>query len=108
MWWHFGKLGAVRQATGTSIEVLVPDFIGKSGALERLLQSRPDVCPAPKRCHVSIGKCVGAKACMSGRSNYLQIQKIMPRTKTKSGLMLGLGETREELMQVFDDVEPQR
>ena len=28
----------------------------------------------------------------------------MPRTKTKSGLMLGLGETREELMQVFDDL----
>jgi lipoic acid synthetase len=41
---HFRKtVEAVRQATGASVEVLVPDFIGKPGALELMLQSRPDV-----------------------------------------------------------------
>ena len=67
---HFRRtVEAVRQATGASIEVLVPDFIGKSGALEQLLKSRPDVFNHTlKQYHDSTGKSVGAKVCMNGPS----------------------------------------
>ena len=104
---HFRKtVEAVRQATGASIEVLVPDFIGKSGALERLLQSRPDVFNHNTETVPRLYRQVrGRKSVYEWTLKLLaDTKKIMPRTKTKSGLMLGLGETREELMQVFDDL----
>ena len=104
---HFRKpVEAVRQATGASIEVLVPDFIGKSGALERLLQSRPDVFNHNTETVPRLYRQVrGRKSVYEWTLKLLaDTKKIMPRTKTKSGFMLGLGETREELMQVFDDL----
>ena len=104
---HFRRtVEAVRQATGASIEVLVPDFIGKPGALERLLESRPDVFNHNTETVPRLYRQVrGRKSVYEWTLTLLaDTKKIMPGTKTKSGLMLGLGETREELLQVFADL----
>ncbi|MCH1442173.1 MAG: lipoyl synthase, partial [Rubripirellula sp.] len=104
---HFRRtVEAVRQATGASIEVLVPDFIGKSGALEQLLRSRPDVFNHNTETVPRLYRQVrGRKSVYEWTLKLLaDTKKIMPGTKTKSGLMLGLGETREELVQVFTDL----
>ncbi len=104
---HFRKtVEAIRQATGASVEVLVPDFIGKTGALELLLQSRPDVFNHNTETVPRLYRRVrGRKSVYSWTLQVLaDTKKIVPGTKTKSGLMLGLGETREELLQVFTDL----
>ena len=104
---HFRRtVEAVRQATGASIEVLVPDFIGKPGALEQLLESRPDVFNHNTETVPRLYRQVrGRKSVYEWTLTLLaDTKKIMPDTKTKSGLMLGLGETREELLQVFADL----
>jgi lipoic acid synthetase len=104
---HFRRtVEAVRQATGASIEVLVPDFIGKPGALEQLLESRPDVFNHNTETVPRLYRQVrGRKSVYEWTLTLLaDAKKIMPDTKTKSGLMLGLGETREELLQVFADL----
>jgi lipoic acid synthetase len=104
---HFRRtVEAVRQVTGASIEVLVPDFIGKSGALEQLLKSRPDVFNHNTETVPRLYRQVrGRKSVYEWTLKLLaDTKKIMPGTKTKSGLMLGLGETREELLQVFTDL----
>ena len=104
---HFRKtVEAVRQATGASVEVLVPDFIGKPGALELLLQSRPDVFNHNTETVPRLYRRVrGRKSVYAWTLQVLaDTKKIVPSTKTKSGLMLGLGETREELLQVFTDL----
>ncbi len=94
---HFRKtVEAIRQATGASVEVLVPDFIGKAGALELLLQSRPDVFNHNTETVPRLYRRVrGRKSVYSWTLQVLaDTKKIVPGTKTKSGLMLGLGETR--------------
>jgi len=104
---HFRRtVEAVRQATGATIEVLVPDFIGKPGALEQLLESRPDVFNHNTETVPRLYRQVrGRKSVYEWTLTLLaDTKKIMPNTKTKSGLMLGLGETREELLQVFADL----
>ena len=104
---HFRRtVEAVRQATGASIEVLVPDFIGKPNALEQLLESRPDVFNHNTETVPRLYRQVrGRKSVYEWTLTLLaDTKKIMPDTKTKSGLMLGLGETREELLQVFADL----
>ncbi len=104
---HFRKtVEAVRQATGASVEVLVPDFIGKPGALELMLQSRPDVFNHNTETVPRLYRRVrGRKSVYAWTLQVLaDTKKIVPGTKTKSGLMLGLGETREELLQVFTDL----
>ncbi|MDA8043237.1 MAG: lipoyl synthase, partial [Pirellulales bacterium] len=72
----------------------------------RLLQSRPDVFNHNTETVPRLYRQVrGRKSVYEWTLKLLaDTKKIMPRTKTKSGLMLGLGETREELMQVFDDL----
>jgi lipoic acid synthetase len=104
---HFRKtVEAVRQATGASVEVLVPDFIGKPGALELMLQSRPDVFNHNTETVPRLYRRVrGRKSVYAWTLQVLaDTKKLVPSTKTKSGLMLGLGETREELLQVFTDL----
>jgi lipoic acid synthetase len=97
---------AVRAATGAMIEVLVPDFLGKDAALERLMQSRPEVFNHNTETVPRLYRTVRGR-----KSHYpwtLQLladaKRCMPAVKTKSGLMLGLGETRDELLDVFADL----
>ncbi|QDH13995.1 lipoyl synthase [Formicincola oecophyllae] len=96
---------AIRDAAPqTTIEVLTPDFLRKPGALEVVVEARPDVfnhnVETVPRLYPSIRP--GAR--------YYQSLRLLDRVKqldsslfTKSGLMLGLGEGREEVMQVMDD-----
>lgn len=104
---HFRRtVTAVRAATGATIEVLVPDFIGKDGALERLLEARPEVFNHNTETVPRLYRTVrGRKSVYSWTLALLaRAKQLMPEVKTKSGLMLGLGETREELLDVFADL----
>jgi lipoic acid synthetase len=104
---HFRRtVEAVRAATGAVVEVLVPDFIGKDGALERLMAAKPDVFNHNTETVPRLYRTVrGRKSVYAWTLQLLaDAKKILPAVKTKSGLMLGLGETRDELLDVFADL----
>jgi lipoic acid synthetase len=104
---HFARtVVAVRAATGAAVEVLVPDFIGKPGAVERLMESRPDVFNHNTETVPRLYRRVrGRKSVYAWTLQLLaEAKRLMPEVKTKSGLMLGLGETRDELLDVFADL----
>jgi lipoic acid synthetase len=104
---HFRRtVEAVRAATGTTIEVLVPDFIGKEGALERLMEARPEVFNHNTETVPRLYRTVrGRKSVYAWTLRLLaDAKRIAPEVKTKTGLMLGLGETRDELLDVFADL----
>lgn len=97
---------AVRAATAaTTIEVLTPDFLKKPGALEVVVASAPDVfnhnIETVPRLYPSIRP--GARYFHSVRL-LQRVKELAPGIVTKSGLMLGLGETRDEIIQVMDDL----
>ena len=104
---HFRKtVEAVRAATGATIEVLVPDFIGKNEALETLMEARPEVFNHNTETVPRLYRTVrGRKSVYAWTLELLaRAKRLVPGVKTKSGLMLGLGETREELLDVFADL----
>jgi lipoic acid synthetase len=89
----------------TTIEVLTPDFLRKEGALERVVEAKPDVfnhnLETVPALYLSIRP--GARYFHSLR--LLQRVKELDRTMfTKSGIMVGIGETREQVLQVMDDM----
>jgi lipoic acid synthetase len=93
------------QAPNTTIEILTPDFLRKDGAAEVVIDSTPDVfnhnLETVPRLYLKIRP--GARYFHSLR--LLQMVKERdPNQFTKSGIMVGLGETREEVMQVMDDM----
>lgn len=104
---HFARtIRAVRRANPeTTIEVLTPDFKNKPGALETVVEARPDVfnhnLETVPRLYPSIRP--GARYFTS---LYLlaRAKELDPSIFTKSGLMVGLGEGAEELYQVMDDL----
>jgi lipoyl synthase len=104
---HFaGVIRAVREASpGTTIEVLTPDFLRKDGAIEVVMAARPDVfnhnLETVPRLYLPIRP--GARYYNSLRL-LDRAKTLYPEGFTKSGLMVGLGETREEIMQVMDDL----
>ncbi|ADM10446.1 lipoyl synthase [Parvularcula bermudensis HTCC2503] len=105
---HFAKvIEAIRHhAPGTTIEILTPDFLRKpSAALDRVIDAGPDVfnhnLETVPRLYLSIRP--GARYYHSLRL-LERVKERAPRQFTKSGLMVGLGETREEVMQVMDDM----
>jgi len=104
---HFAAVvRAVRAKTPeTTIEILTPDFLRKDGAAEIVIDSRPDVfnhnLETVPRLYLSIRP----------GSRYFHSLRLLEKAKdrdpsmfTKSGVMVGLGETREEVMQVMDDM----
>jgi len=104
---HFRRtVAAVRAATGAVVEVLVPDFIGKDGALQRLMEAQPDVFNHNTETVPRLYRTVrGRKSVYAWTLELLaDAKRILPTVKTKSGLMLGLGETRDELLDVFADL----
>ena len=104
---HFRRtVEAVRRATGATVEVLVPDFIGKDGAVERLMESHPEVFNHNTETVPRLYRRVrGRKSVYAWTLALLaRVKRIDPRVRTKSGLMLGLGETRDELLDVLADL----
>jgi lipoic acid synthetase len=94
-----------RLAPGTTIEILTPDFKDKEGALEPIIKARPDVfnhnLETVPRLYPTIRP--GARY-FTSLDLLSRAKKFDPTIFTKSGLMVGLGETKQELMQVMDDL----
>ena len=96
---------AVRERTGAKVEVLTPDFRGNRDAIHRVIQSRPDVFNHNTETVPRLYDRVRRNADYQRTLDLLrQIKDESPEMPTKSGLMLGLGETREELLEVCSDL----
>ena len=104
---HFAAvIGAVRGAAPeTSIEVLIPDFLRKDGSLARVVAARPDVL------NHNLETVPGLYVRIRPGARYFHSLRLLQQAKeldaslfTKSGLMGGLGETRDEVLQVMDDL----
>lgn len=104
---HFAAvIGAVRGAAPeTSIEVLIPDFLRKDGSLARVVAARPDVL------NHNLETVPGLYVRIRPGARYFHSLRLLQQAKeldaslfTKSGLMVGLGETRDEVLQVMDDL----
>lgn len=104
---HFARcIAAIRETSaGTTVEVLTPDFRDKPGALETVMNTPPDVfnhnLETVPRLYPSIRP--GARYFTSLRL-LQRAKEHRPDVFTKSGLMVGLGETRAEVLQVMDDL----
>ncbi len=96
---------AVRERTGAQVEVLTPDFLGNRKAISRVIESRPDVFNHNTETVPRLYHRVRRNADYQRTLNLLmQVRDEAPDMPTKSGLMLGLGETHEELLDVFADL----
>ena len=104
---HFAQvINAIREkAPEATIEILTPDFLRKDGAAEIVIDARPDVfnhnLETVPRLYLSIRP--GARYYHSMRL-LERVKERDPQMFTKSGIMVGLGESREEVMQVMDDM----
>src|SRR5579875_1333966 len=104
---HFAAvIQAIRAAApATTVEVLTPDFMRKPGAAEIVVEARPDVfnhnLETVPRLYPTVRP--GARYFQSLRL-LDQVKLLDPSIFTKSGLMVGLGEGRAEIMQVMDDL----
>src|SRR5438105_7884330 len=104
---HFARtIAAIRAAApATTIEVLVPDFLKKEGAIETVIAARPDVLnhnlETVPRLYAEVRP--GARYFASLRL-LDQVKRIDPAMFTKSGIMVGLGEEKAEVLQVMDDL----
>ncbi|MFT5508611.1 MAG: lipoic acid synthetase [Hyphomicrobiaceae bacterium] len=104
---HFAEvIQSIRAcAPQTTIEILTPDFLRKDGALEIVVAAKPDVFnhnleTVPSR-YLAIRP--GARYFHSLRL-LQQVKELDPTIFTKSGIMVGLGEKREEVLQLMDDL----
>ncbi|MBY0523762.1 MAG: lipoyl synthase [Gemmataceae bacterium] len=103
---HFRRsVDAVRARTGAAVEVLTPDFLGDTQAIDTVLAARPDVYNHNMETVPRLYKKV------RGRADYQRSLDLLAHVKrrasemvTKSGLMLGIGETVDELFDVLADL----
>ena len=104
---HFAAvIRALRAAApATTVEILTPDFLRKPGAVETVVAARPDVfnhnLETVPRLYPTIRP--GARYYQSLRL-LDRVKALDPTVFTKSGMMVGLGETRPEVLQVMDDL----
>lgn len=96
---------AVRRRTGAAVEVLTPDFLGDTAAIDRVIEAQPEVF------NHNVETVPRFYRKVRGRAEYQRSLDLLARIKqqapamiTKTGLMLGLGETWEELIEVFGDI----
>jgi len=104
---HFARtIRAIRAAApGTTIEVLTPDFLRKGGALEIVVAAAPDVF------NHNLETVPSKYLTVRPGARYFHSLRLLQRAKeldrrlfTKSGIMVGLGETRNEVVQLMDDL----
>jgi lipoic acid synthetase len=97
---------AVRRRLDATVEVLTPDFRGAPAGLDRVIASAPDVFNHNTETVPRLYRRVrGPQSDYAWTLGLLQrVKQVNPAIRTKSGLMLGLGETRAELEQVFADL----
>jgi lipoic acid synthetase len=104
---HFARtIAAIRKSCpSTTIEILTPDFLRKDGALEHVVAAKPDVFnhnleTVPSR-YLTVRP--GARYFHSVRL-LQRVKELDPAMFTKSGIMVGLGEERNEVLQLMDDL----
>jgi lipoic acid synthetase len=94
-----------KYSPNTSIEILTPDFLKKDGALEKVINAKPDVfnhnLETVPRLYPSVRP--GARYFHS-LSLLAKVKEVDPNIFTKSGIMVGLGESQDEIYQVMDDM----
>jgi lipoic acid synthetase len=104
---HFAAtIAAIRaRSPATTIEVLTPDFLRKDGALETVVAARPDVF------NHNLETVASNYLTVRPGARYFHSIRLLQRVKeldagmfTKSGIMVGLGETRNEVLQLMDDL----
>lgn len=104
---HFvATITAIRdRAPGATVEILTPDFLRKDGAIETVMTARPDVF------NHNLETVPSQYLAIRPGARYFHSLRLLQRAKeldsatfTKSGIMLGLGETRDEVLQVMDDM----
>ncbi|HEX3500253.1 MAG TPA: lipoyl synthase [Stellaceae bacterium] len=104
---HFARtIRAIRaRSPATTIEVLTPDFLKKDGAIEQVVEARPDVynhnLETVPRLYAGVRP--GARYFHSLRL-LDRVKQLDPAMFTKSGIMVGLGEDKTEVLQVMDDL----
>ncbi|PTE11800.1 lipoyl synthase [Mesorhizobium helmanticense] len=104
---HFAEvIRAIRAATPlTTIEILTPDFLRKEGALEIVVAAKPDVFNHNLETVPSNYLTVRPGARYFHSIRLLQrVKELDPSIFTKSGIMVGLGEERNEILQLMDDL----
>jgi lipoic acid synthetase len=104
---HFGKTIEAIRALDPKIviEVLVPDFNGKDEPLQRVLEAAPDVFNHNLETVERLTPLVRSRAKYQLSLDFLaRARELRPALMTKSGIMLGLGETEPELFQAMDDL----
>ena len=103
---HFYRcVVAVRKRTGAAVEVLTPDFLGDTAAIDRVLEARPDVFNHNTETVPRFYKKIRGRAEYQRSLDLLaHVKRRVPTMTTKTGLMLGLGETRGELLDTLADI----
>jgi lipoic acid synthetase len=100
---------AVRQRTGAVVEVLTPDFLGDKAAIDCVLDAEPEVYNHNTETVPRFYKKVRGKADYQRTLDLLaHVKSKKPHIVTKSGLMLGLGETYDELLDTLTDLRAVR
>jgi lipoic acid synthetase len=104
---HFAQtIRAIRARTpDTTIEVLTPDFLRKEGAVEAVVEAGPDIYNHNLETVPGLYLKIRPGARYFASLRLLQrVKELAPAMFTKSGIMVGLGEEREEVLQVMDDL----
>jgi len=104
---HFAQtIRAIRNAApATTIEILTPDFLRKDGAVETVVAAKPDVFNHNLETVPALYLTVRPGARYFHSLRLLQrVKELDPQMFTKSGIMVGLGEERNEVLQVMDDL----
>jgi lipoic acid synthetase len=104
---HFAEcIKKIRASSpNTTIEILTPDFQKKEGALEIVVAAKPDVYNHNVETVPSLYKKIRPGARYYHSVNLLhRVKQLDPTIFTKSGMMVGLGETKEEIIQVMEDL----
>ena len=94
-----------KYSPNTSIEILTPDFLKKDGALEKVINAKPDVFNHNLETVPRLYPSVRPGARYFHSLNLLaKVKDVDPNIFTKSGIMVGLGESQNEIYQVMDDM----
>jgi lipoic acid synthetase len=94
-----------RQAPGCGVEVLIPDFQGIDDCLRIVLEAQPNILDHNTETVPRLYRAVRSGARYVRSLRLLEnVKRFAPGTPSKSGLMVGLGETTEELLAVFRDL----
>jgi len=104
---HFAKvINSIRKVNpNTSIEVLIPDFKGDMSALKKVIDAKPDIVNHNVETVPRLYRKVRPGADYKRSIKLLErIKRLSPKIYTKSGMMVGLGESEQEIIQTFKDL----